>query len=119
MKFRIEEVETEWMKNDTGVRQGSIMSPTLFNIYIEELFVRIRKAGVGVTIGNDKLGCIGYADDVILMAEKSEDMDRILQIVSEYGMEWEVRFSTRKCKIMEYNTKGKSMDFRKQCLRSS
>ena len=69
MKFRIEETETDWLKNDVGVRQGCIMSQTVFNTYIEELFVRIRKAEVRVRIGNNKLGCIGYADDVVLTAE--------------------------------------------------
>ena len=80
------------------------MSPTLFNLYIEELFVRIRKAEIGVTIGNGKLGCLGYADDVVLITESREDMDRLLHIADEYGREWGMKFSSRKCKIMEFNT---------------
>ena len=80
------------------------MSPTLFNFYIKELFVRIKKAKIGVQIGNRKLGCLGYADDVVLMAESKEDMDRLLNITDEYGREWGVKFSSRKCKVLEFNT---------------
>ena len=104
MKFKLGNVETEWIENNTGVRQGCIMSPTLFNLYIEELSVRIRKAKIGVQIGNRKLGCLGYADDIVLLSESKEDMDRLLDITDEYGREWGVRFSSRKCKVVEFNT---------------
>ena len=69
------------------------MSQTVFNTYIEELFVRIRKAEVRVRIGNNKLGCIGYADDVVLTTEQKEDMNNLLQTLNDYGKEWEVEFS--------------------------
>ena len=107
MKFRLGEIETEWMDNNSGVRQGCMVSPTLFNIYIEELFVRIRKLGVGAKIGNERIGSLGYADDIVLMAESEEDMDRLLKIVEEYGEEWDVNFSRKKSKVMEFNTSGK------------
>ena len=104
MIFKMGNVKTDWINNNTGVRQGCMMSPTLFNLYIEELFVRIRKAEIGITIGNGKLGCLRYADDVVLITESREDMDRLLHIADEYGREWGMKFSSRKCKIMEFNT---------------
>ena len=39
-------------------------SPTLFKLYIKELFAGIKKTEIGVTQGNRKLGCLGY-DDVV------------------------------------------------------
>ena len=78
------------------------MSPTQFNIYIEELITRIRKAEIGGTMGNTKWGCLGYTDDIVLITENKEDMNRMLQIVDEYGKEWQVKFSSKKCKIMEF-----------------
>lgn len=68
--FTLGRINSDWVKNNVGVRQGCVMSPTLFNIYLEELFVRIRKADIGVKIGQKKLGCLAYADDVVLMAER-------------------------------------------------
>ena len=76
MKFRLGEMETKWIDNNTEVQQGCIMSPTLFNLYIEELIIRIRKLEIGVKIGNKKLGCLGYAADLVLLAETPADMDR-------------------------------------------
>ncbi len=57
VKFSLGDVDTGWMENNVGVRQGCVMSPTLFNIYLEELIVRIRKSEKGVPIGGGKLGC--------------------------------------------------------------
>ena len=45
VKFTLGTVNTGWIKNNVGVRQGCVMSPTLFNIYLEELLTRIRVSG--------------------------------------------------------------------------
>ena len=108
VKFTLGNVTTGWMENNIGVRQGCVISPTLFNIYIEELLVRIRKQGKGVQIGKEKLGCLAYADDVVLMAESKTEMEEILDIASTYGREWDLRFSDRKCKVMKFNNEGRN-----------
>ena len=91
------------MDNNIGVRQGCVMSPTLTNIYLEELITQIRLCGRGVKIGDNRLGCLAYADDVILMAEKKEHMEEILQTVDRYGRNWNMKFSARKCKVIQIN----------------
>ena len=61
--------------------------PTLFNLYIEELIARIRFSGRGVKVGDGRLGCLAYADDIVLMAESKEDMEELLRVASIYGRE--------------------------------
>ena len=63
------------------------MSPTLFNLYIEELIVWVTKSGYGVRIGGKKLGCLAHADDLVLMAERKEEMEELLKITDKYGKE--------------------------------
>ena len=48
-----------------GVKQGAILSPILFSIYMDGLFEQLEKSGVGCHMGNHYRGCIGYADDLI------------------------------------------------------
>ena len=100
VKFTLGDISTKWIKNNVRVRQGCRISPTLFNLYLEELITRIRKAGNGVKVGDRRLGCLAYADDVILMSENNEHMEKLLQIADTFGKEWNIRYSTRKCKVM-------------------
>ena len=104
VEFTLGDVSTGWLRNNIGVRQGCVISPTLFNICINELIVRIRMTGKGVKVEDRRLGCLAYADDIVLMAENKEDMEELLQVASIYGREWNVRYSDRKCKVMEFNS---------------
>ena len=50
VKFTLGDIGTGWLRNNIGVRQRCVISPTLFNIYREELIVRIRMTGKGVSV---------------------------------------------------------------------
>ncbi|CAF2076495.1 unnamed protein product, partial [Rotaria magnacalcarata] len=101
IKFKLGNIETEWVENNVGVRQGCVISPTLFNIFMEELIARIRRLGGGVKIGGIKIGALGYADDLVVLTNTVEEMIRVLEVLDQYGKEWDVKFSGGKCKIME------------------
>ena len=51
-----------------GTRQGSVLSPYFFGVYIDELLQMLRRSGVGCYIGGRFFGAMGYADDLILLA---------------------------------------------------
>ena len=63
-----------------GVRQGAVLSPTLFNVYINNLFLELRNSGFGCKIKNQYYGCIGYADDISLVAPSREALQRMIII---------------------------------------
>ena len=50
-----------------GVKQGGVISPILFIIYIDELLLLLEKSGIGCHIGTMFVGAIGYADDLTLI----------------------------------------------------
>jgi len=51
-----------------GVRQGGILSPFLFAIYVDSLISDLRQSGYGLYIGTLFVGCVVYADDIVLLS---------------------------------------------------
>ena len=103
VKYRIGEIETDWVRSRRGVRQGCVLSPTLFSLYTEELASRIRGMDIGIRIGNDRVCIIMYADDIVIVCESAEELQEALDVINEYGMDFDLKFSSEKCKIMVVN----------------
>lgn len=95
-----------------GVRQGAVLSPTLFNIYIDDLFVEMSKSGYGCSISNQYFGCIGYADDIALVAPSREALQKMINIAKTFFDFHGIKISTNsnvkktKTKILVFGVKN-------------
>ena len=47
-------------------KQGSILSPTSFNIFIDDLLKQLLSSGCGIRIDDDLFNSFAYVDDVNL-----------------------------------------------------
>ena len=77
-----------------GVRQGAILSPCLFCLYLDNLLKALCESGVGCHIGGFYFGAFGYADDVILLAPSRESLQLMLNICQNFSKEHSMQFST-------------------------
>ena len=65
--------KTEWFKIDTGVRQGCVLSPRLYALFINGLIDELSNAKLGVEISPGLLlASLLYADDIVLIARQLE-----------------------------------------------
>ena len=92
----------DWFKTGKGERQGSILSPCLFNFYAEYIMrnARLDEAQTGIKIAGRNINNIRYTDDTILMAESEEELESILMRVKEKIEKIGLKLSIQKSKIM-------------------
>ena len=65
---------TEWFQIGKGVCQGCILSPCLFNLYVEYIMrnAGLEEAQAGIKISRRNISNLRYADEITLMAESEE-----------------------------------------------
>jgi len=72
------------------------LSPLLFNIYVDELINILESSGHGICVGQQFLGCILYADDILLMSASVVSLQKMVDICFCYGQEFDIVFNAKK-----------------------
>ena len=89
-------------KSGKGVRQGCILSPCLFNLYVDYI---VQNAGLdesqaGIKISRRYINNLRYADDTTLMGETKEELKSLLMMVKKESEKAGLKLNIEKTKIM-------------------
>ena len=76
---RVNDRFSGWFLTNSGVRQGESLSPTLFALFINDLAKEIKQQEVGVNIGGKIILILLYADDIVLLAENEDELQKLLE----------------------------------------
>ena len=92
----------DWFQIGTGVRQGCILSPCLFNLYAEYIMqnARLDEAQTRIKIARRNINNLRYADDTTLMGESKEELKSLLMKVKEESEKAGLKLNIQKTKIM-------------------
>jgi hypothetical protein len=75
-------VEIEFLR---GVKQGDLLSPTLFNLCLEPLLEAVEESTEGIHISdNNKIPILAFADDIVLVRGDKKEAQKQLTMVREY-----------------------------------
>ena len=85
-----------------GVRQGGVLSPLLFTVYVDDLLIKLKRNGIGCHIGHLFVGALGYADDIILLCPTVEGLKDMIKICEEYANEHSIMFNGSKSKYLVF-----------------
>ncbi|XP_043477868.1 uncharacterized protein LOC122508520 [Leptopilina heterotoma] len=100
-------------ETNNGVRQGCPLSPILFNIFIndlEETLTEKKEGGTAVGSGSNhgvKIFVLIYADDVVLLAEDGQELERMLKTLERWSDENQLEVNTDKTKILVFSNGGR------------
>ena len=86
-----------------GVRQGGVLSPTLYTLYIDDLIKLLRECYLGCTIRNLYVGVIAFADDIALLSNDPTELQQMLNITFQYTQEWRYKINPTKSAVIVLN----------------
>ena len=113
-QYQTQKMRTSWNGSHSvyftasnGIRQGSVASPILFCVYMDELLDRLRRAGIGCWMGDKYLGTLAYADDVTLICPSADGLQKMLNLCDEFGQQYGMAFNPKKSMCVKF-TRQKS-----------
>ena len=69
-----------------GVRQGGVLSPYIFAIYVDDLYVELNKLQAGCCIGNNLINHILFADDLCCLSASLDGLQFIVNVCSKFAL---------------------------------
>ena len=92
-----------------GVRQGCVLSPILFNLFIKDIPKILESESVNpfVLPNGKKLSCLMYADDLIMLLQTATGLQKCLNVLSEFCSKWGLSVNLNKTKTMVFQKKNK------------
>ena len=85
-----------------GVKQGGVISPCLFCVYIDQLLMLLKENGVGCFIGSKFMGAIAYADDLILLSPSAFALKDMVKICCDFASKFDIQFNCAKSQLIGF-----------------
>ena len=94
-----------WFFIRAGVRQGGILSPDFYSIYVDELLYELQKSKIGCYYGIYFAAALFYADDMALLAPSLRGLESLLSICGNYCTEWDIGLNPKKSKCLYFGNR--------------
>ena len=98
---------TQALHSSVGVKQGCVLSPIYFSIYLSDLPSIFDQSCDPVIFGANTLNCVMYADDLVLLSQSAHGLQNSLDKLHEYCSKWKLSVNIEKNKVMIFNKSGR------------
>ena len=85
-----------------GIRQGGVLSPVLFTIYMDILLNKLKECGVGCYWDGLFVGALCYADDLILLAPYPSALRTMLSLCESFANSYGLKFNAGKTQLIRF-----------------
>ena len=96
LRVKWDNVHSPYFNVTMGVKQGGVLSPLLFSIYIDGLISDLRKCTFGCYMGPNYAGALCYADDIAVMSPSRTGLSRMLNICADFAAKNNLSFNAAK-----------------------
>ena len=112
---RINGIKTEYVV-DCGLKQGCYLSTLFFNLFVNDLVVRLNSLDIGVDIGGEKVTALLYADDLALVASSEHDLQILLNELNDWCAQNNLTINQKKSTIVHFRpTDERRSEFTFRC----
>ncbi len=92
---------------DTGVRQGDSLSPTLFNIFVDDIPGLLQcDECVPINLNGTLISSLFYADDLVVISRSANGLQNAMNKLSNYCQQWHLEVNAKKSQVMITNKKS-------------
>ena len=97
----------DWFRTTVGVRLGCLLSPTLFNIFLERIMSDALEEHDGkVSIGGRNITNLRFADDIDALAEEEQELEALVESLDKTCTRYKMEISAEKTKLMTNSANG-------------
>lgn len=110
-------MKSETFEAPEGLRQGGVLSPILFCLFMDEILKECMPKLKKLSIGYKNLmpvevtECV-FADDVVILAENETNLQKNLEIWEETLMKYDMKMNIIKTKVMMTSTEQENMNIK-------
>ena len=107
----------EWFNIERGVRQGCILLPYLFNIYMEDIMRDVEEDGKTVNfnklnIQGHKIRDLHYTDDTSLLSHSARGLSNLVEAVDKHSGKKCLNLNARKTKLMKMDKAKEDLEIK-------
>ena len=106
---RINNKITPTFKSFVGVKQGDVLSPNLFKLFLNDLPEIFKNASGSVNVNYNRVDCLMYADDIVIFSETQEGLQERMDLLHTYCSNWCLSVNLSKTNVVIFNKAGKCL----------
>ena len=77
-------------------------------VFINSLAVELKQLNIGITIGHSEVSILLFADDIVLITEKENELQTLLDKLHTWCRKWRMKINKDKTKIVHFRPSRKA-----------
>ena len=107
-RILLNDYSTDYFDVISGVKQGDVLSTTLFAIYINSLAKEVKSLNKGINIAGHNVSILLYADDIALISESEQNLQSMLNCLHQWCIDWRMSINQTKTKVVHFRKSNKT-----------